>query len=246
MSIFSKYLYFFGTLIALLVFFIIFCPRKDLQIRMIRIGLLVGVIGVLFEVFFFQDYWNPPLLFRFGKFGGIEDFLFGFATGGISTAIYAFLFRKRFHKKNSPHYWIIPTMVGIELLSFFIFFYLCRFNSIYASAIGFLISAVTIVTIRKDLITESIVSAVVTALLLVLVESLLLVFAVGYLRQYYFLYGKMLLLFGYTPITELIWGLSFGAAIGPLYDFASGTVPLSYSIRNIKNVKEANHKIKKK
>lgn len=195
---------------------------------MVKIGLFLGVVGVFSESVFFRDYWNPPLIFRFGPYGGIEDFIFGFAVGGIGTAIYYFTLHKRFRKKNHPHFWIIPTIGIIECLSLFILNYLLRINSIYASSIGLIIPSLIIMLIRKDLIIETILSAIMTAFLLVFVESVLLIFASGYLSHYYFLYRKVPLLFGLAPITELIWGISFGAIVGPLYDFDYGDGPVNF------------------
>ena len=50
-----------------------------------------------------------------------------------------------------------------------------------------------------------------------------------YLEKYFLLHGKVLLIFGTAPITELIWGLSFGAIAGPLYDFKQGTEPVNFN-----------------
>lgn len=237
MDIFSKYLYFFSSLTLLFLFFVIFYLRRDLRSRMLIVGLIVGIFGIFSEIFFFKDYWNPPLIFRFGEFGGIEDFLFGFAFGGIGTSIYDFVLHKRFRKKRHPHYWIIPVLGISELASLFVFFDFMKINSIYASAVGLLIPMFIIIIIRKDLIIETIISAIITAFLLVFLESLFLSFAPDYLRSYYFLYGKVPLIFGYAPITELIWGLSFGSIIGPIYDFYYGNSPVSYAKLKIRKNK---------
>src|SRR3989344_8307415 len=94
-KLFETYLYFWGSLIGLGVFEIIYNSRKDLRRRMLRMGIVVGFAGILSEAVFFQDYWHPPLVLRFGRFGGIEDFFFGFAFGGICVALYDVVFHKR-------------------------------------------------------------------------------------------------------------------------------------------------------
>jgi hypothetical protein len=227
MEFFIKYLYFFGSIIGLLIFIFIYLKREDLRTRMISAGIAVGIIGILSEYMFFQDYWNPPLLLKLGNFGGIEDFLFGLAFGGIGVVIYDVIFHKRLRRSFHPQKWIIPIVILSEVLTVYLFFHLLKINSIYASAIGFVIPVIVIISIRKDLIKETIFSAILAGLLLISVESFILFFTPIYLEKYFLLHGKILLIFGTAPITELIWGMCFGAIAGPLYDFKEGTGPIN-------------------
>lgn len=226
---FIKYLYFFGSAVGCFIFLFIFLKRKDLRSRMIAAGIIVGTIGIFSEFVFFQDYWNPPLIFRFGKFGGIEDFLFGSAFGGIGVVLYDVIFHKKLRKSFHPQVWIAPIVILSQLLSVYLFFYLLGINSIYASAIGFIIPLIAIISFRKDLILEVIFSAILAGLLLISVELFMLLFAPEYLENYFLLHGKTLLIFGVAPITELIWGMCFGALAGPLYDFKEGTRPIRFN-----------------
>lgn len=186
---------------------------------MLKVGIFTGILGVFSEYFFFQDYWIPPLIFKIGKFGGLEDFLFGFVAGGIGTAIYDVVFHKRLRKKNNPHYWIIPLILFSEFLSMLIFSN--HINSIYASAIGYILPAIIIVATRRDLFIETVFSALIVGGMLVFFESILLFFAPNYLPDYFLLHGKVNLI-GLAPITELIWGMAFGALIGTFYEFDLG------------------------
>lgn len=225
MEFFIKYLYFFGSIVGLLIFVLIYLKRKDLRFRMITAGVGVGIVGIFSEYVFFQDYWKPPLLFKLENFGGIEDFFFGLAFGGIGVVVYDVVFHKRLKRKFHPQKWIIPVVIFSEFVSVYLFFHVLKINSIYASAIGFIIPVIIIIFFRKDLLKEIIFSAILAGLLLVSVESFLLLFAPTYLEKYFLLHGEVILIFGNAPITELIWGLSFGALAGPLYDFKEGTKP---------------------
>lgn len=229
MDIFTKYLYFWGSLVALAVFAVIFCLRKDLHRRMVKIGFVVGIAGVLSEAVFFRDYWHPPLLIHFGRFGGVEDFLCGFAMGGIATSLYDTIFHKRLRRKGYPHIWIVPVIVASEMLSILILFYGFGLNSIYASAIGFIVPAIVIAIVRKDLIVEILFSAVLFGALLSFTEMLALIFAPTYLKLYFVLYGKAPLIFGVVPLTEFLWGASFAAIVSPLFDFDYGFVPVGFA-----------------
>lgn len=228
-DLFSKYLYFFGSLVGLGVFSIFYRARKDLRRRMIHAGVAVGVVGIFSEGVFFRDYWNPPMLFRIGRFGGIEDFFFGLAFGGICVCAYDVIFHKRLRRKGYPHYWITLLLIVSEVLSVIL---LSRYmNSIYASAIGFLIPAGTIIAIRRDLIAETLLSALIGGTILASVEMFLLVLAPSYLENYYLLYNKAPLIFGVIPLTEFLWGASFAALVGPWRDFEFGYAPINMSRR---------------
>lgn len=193
---------------------------------MIAIGLGVGTLGFFSESIFFRDYWRPPLLLQVGNFGGIEDFLFGLAAGGIGSVAYDVLFKKRLRSKNNPHHWIVPFVLISEVASVAIFYGALGLNSIYASSIGLLIPSLLVILLRKDLIWETLLSAVLAGATLILIESALLVFAPTYLERYFLLYGSTKLIFGLAPITELIWGMSFGAIVGSVYEFDYGKSPV--------------------
>jgi hypothetical protein len=228
MGLITKYLYLFGSLLGCVIFLFIYLKRKDLGSRMIIAGIIVGIIGIFSEYVFFQDYWNPPLLFKFWVFGGIEDFLFGFAAGGIGVVIYDVIFHKKLRKSNHSQIWIIPIVIFSGLLSVYLFFNFLEINSIYASAIGFIIPVIIIMLFRKDLTKEIIISSILAGAFLISGEVFLLCFMPTYLEQYFLLHGKVLLVFGIAPITELIWGICFGAFVGPIYDFIEGTKPVNF------------------
>jgi hypothetical protein len=223
MELFTKYLYLWGSVSGCIIFLFIYLKRKDLRSRMVSAGFTVGAIGIFSEYVFLKDYWNPPYLFKIGNFGGLEDFLFGLALGGVGVVVYDVIFHKRFRKNFHPQVWIVPIVFLSELVSIYAFNNLLGINSIYASAIGFIIPAVIILLFRKDLLMEIVLSAIVVGVILISIEIFMLYFVPNYLEKYFLLHGKTLLIFQIAPITEFIWGLCFGAIAGSLYDFKDGT-----------------------
>lgn len=226
-ELFTKYLYFWGSLAGLGVLYLFYRARPDLRRRMLRMGLVVGVAGVLSEGVFFKDYWHPPLLFHFGKFGGIEDFFFGLAFGGICVALYDTLLHKRLRRKGHPHYWIMTLLIVSELVAVSIVGPWLDMNSIYSSALGFILPSAVIVAMRRDLIAETLVSALLGGAILAFVEMVFLLLDPTFLQQYYFLYNKAPLILGIVPVTEFAWGAAFAAVVGPLRDFEFGYAPIS-------------------
>ena len=227
---FTKYAYFWGSLAGLGVFTLFYHVRKDLRRRMLRMGIAVGIVGVLSEGVFFRDYWHPPLLFHLGRFGGIEDFFFGIFFGGVCVALYDTVFHKRLRRKGYPHYWIVPLLILSEILCVLI---LGQYvNSIYASAIGFTVPALAVMVWRRDLIMETLLSALLGGAILAFMEMLALLLAPGYLKNYFFLYGRVPMILGVVPFTEFMWGAAFAAIVGPLRDFEFGYAPVSIRSRN--------------
>jgi hypothetical protein len=230
-ELFTKYAYFWGSIGGLGVFAVIYNARKDLRRRMLRMGIAVGLVGILSEGVFFRDYWHPPLLFHIGRFGGIEDFFFGIFFGGVCVAMYDVVFHKRLRRKGYPHYWIVSLLIVSELLSVGI---LTQYmNSIYASAIGFVVPAIAIVLWRKDLIMETVFSALLGGSLLTFMEMLALLLIPNYLKNYFFLYEKVPMFLGIVPLTEFMWGAAFAAIVGPLRDFEFGYAPVHISRRRV-------------
>jgi general stress protein CsbA len=218
----GDYLYFISSLIGLITVIIIFYKNPGLRHEMLISGLSVALAGVLSEYIYFQDYWNPPLVFRFGYLGGIEDLMFGFTAGSLGSVIYNLIFRKVELKKYSQRKWLVTILVVSIVLSIIVFTSVFKLNSIYSTSIGLLIPAIIIVILRKDLLKDMIFSALFCGLLLVLAEGFAIFIFNDYLSKYYLLYNEAPVLFGIFPFTELIWGVSFGALIGPLYEFIEG------------------------
>src|SRR2546430_2531196 len=107
----TKYLYLIGALASLPLFMHAYITRPDLRKRMVIIGILVGVVGVICEKFFFADYCPPPLLFRFGSYGGPEDFIFGFVSGGWGSVVFE-AYTKRHHRRGARRrLWILPMII---------------------------------------------------------------------------------------------------------------------------------------
>jgi hypothetical protein len=222
----DKFLYLLLGTAFIPLFVLIFLWRKDLQRPMLATGTLVGIWGIISEHYFFQDYWLPPLLYRFGTFGGPEDFLFGFTLGGIAAVGYPLFFNLKFKKLQKPSYGTLLLPIIIQVLCF-IAGQRIGINSIYASAIGLAVFALLVWYRRPDLWQSIVVMSLFSALLLIAGESVVLHYAyntytTSVLSQYFFLFGKVPLIFNLAPVTELIWAFAFGAAIGPAYAFTTG------------------------
>jgi hypothetical protein len=183
------------------------------------------------ESFFALDYWRPPLLLPiwYGgyEYGGLADFFFAFALGGIATAAYPVVSGRVAAPPRTyrPRRWLALIFAAATSGSVFVLTQLGSVNSIVSSALGFLLTAAAICVVRRDLIPAALVSAAAAAATLVGIEAAGSLIAPHFLERYWLLYGTPwhVLLVGRVPLTEALWGAEFGLAIGPLYDACVGT-----------------------
>jgi len=142
-----QYAYFLGVMtIGFPVWLLLFLLRPDLRHKMIVFGLIGGIAGPISEFFYLRDYWHPITITGWPI--GIEDVLFGFFAGGIGSVLYEELFGKHFtqrHKRTEHWIFFIFPLIAVFLLTFDKLFPQWRINSIYASAIAFLLTAIVII-----------------------------------------------------------------------------------------------------
>ena len=116
--------YLFGCVLLGLTFLGMFLKRKDLQQEMLVGGMLFLPFAFT-APFYIPEYWKPPYFFGLAApfLPGLEDFLFCFFVGGISSTIYEFLNNRRERslplKKRrvdlTPYFMILGLVMGGEL-----------------------------------------------------------------------------------------------------------------------------------
>jgi hypothetical protein len=91
-----------------------------------------------------------------------------------------------------------------------------------------LATAAVLVTYRRDLWWYALLSALLSAVTLILVDGLVSLLAPTYLALYWYPYDSAnwlsLLVLGRVPVTEAIFAAAFGMAIGPLYPTLANAV----------------------
>jgi hypothetical protein len=222
-SVDYKYAYLIGDLILFLIWILFFVGRKDLRKEIIFVSLLGGFAGLLSEIFYLEDYWRPQLFN--GWIIGFEDFLFGATASGISATIYEGTFGKRLSKiSRFPTVWflkpvplliLVVTVLGISVFGLGI-------SSMQISFTLFLIAFIIIVTLRRDLITNGILSGILMGMMMVICYSILLTLFPELINRFWFVENLCGIYIGLIPIEELVWAFSLGLAAGPYWEFIKG------------------------
>ena|SRR3989338_5259915 len=121
----AYYFYFIWSLIFLAVWLVLFLKRKDLRTEMLLISTWFGSAGLVSEATNIQDWWQPITITRTPV--GLEDFIIGFAIGGVAAVIYEEIYKKKLKKSIKrdsllfdPGFSLL-LLPSLYLLSFFIF-----------------------------------------------------------------------------------------------------------------------------
>jgi hypothetical protein len=234
----QEYTYLFLTLPFLVVWLILYLLRKPTRREQLSFSYVGAIIGPLSEIIYFKDYWLPKsvLFISVGEFPlMVEDVLFGFAIGGIAAVIFEVIFRTRLrklshHSKHVIKSWAIVLVFVITLMLLLTI----GLNSIYASAIAFIVASVPIIFYRHDLLLNAVGSGV--GVMLVMFVSYYILFNLVsntefLMKEQWLIHGTSLdLRFAGIPLTEIAWGFTWGFLAGPLYEF----------LTNKRNVRKSN------
>ena len=224
-----NYLYFIGSLFFLFVWGLFFYLRKDLRKEMFIMSLLILPLGPISEYWYFKDYWQPELLYPW--IINIEDLIFAWSIGGIGAVAYEIFFNKTLSKRRNQTKNSVLMWFFVLTICAFIVGKLLGINSIFASSFAFILCALLILISRKNLWKDILFSGILTALIMFLIYAFFLPQIPTNYWHNWLIYGTKydFLLFGTVPLTELIWGFSWGMAVGALYEFWQG-----YRLKNRK------------
>ncbi len=213
---------------------VIFVFRKDLRSIVVKTGLLGGVIGIMSEYWYFNDYWSPPTILE-RSYLPIEDFIFGFGVTAVGATIYKVLHKLQVKKTQPARKKQTLMLFGEGLLLLLIFNGILGINSILASSVIFILITLQMLFTRKDLSDQAIVTALILPGLAILVYApLFRLFATGYIDSFFLLTNTALglVIFSSIPLTEVVWYFSWGLLAGTIFDYFRGTATSKLALRN--------------
>jgi hypothetical protein len=181
------------------------------------------VIGLLLTPFVILDaltvptYWKPITAFSIPV--GIEGFLFTFFITGIAAVLYEVIFKKRY-KFNKVHISFCIIFAVPALISGFAVYFL-NLNIIYLFILGFAFMAIAELIRRPDLLFNAFVSSLFFCAVYVITFSLWLVLSPDSINWWN---NTMLsgIKIGPVPLEEVLFSLSLGFFVGPLFEYITG------------------------
>lgn len=222
MSIPLEYGYLLGNGVFLALWLIFFFVRKDIRREMLVMSCLIGFLSVVTAYYWWtQDWWHPQTIT--GTKVGVEDFLMGFASGGIMAVIYEVVFKKQLYKRPKQQH-RSGGLTVLFALAFFTswFFWGIGLTSFWASAVAMICSSLLLYYLRKDLFIDSVASGVLMLLLALPFYFSIIFFVPGWINATYNFDHLSGVLVAGIPIEELIFWFLAGLVFGPFYEYWKG------------------------
>ncbi|OHA21798.1 MAG: hypothetical protein A2849_02600 [Candidatus Taylorbacteria bacterium RIFCSPHIGHO2_01_FULL_51_15] len=217
-----QYAYLALGLLYLIFWLILFLSRRDLRREMLISSLLAGFLAIILEPFFLKDYWTPELINGWSV--GIEDFLYGFAIGGIANVLYEEFFKKRFIRKRSERYhW--RFLLILYIVSFSVLLLGREFwglNTMYATLGALGAAFLSIMLFRPDLARDAIWSGILFTMITALVYIPVILSFPDFITSFWHLKNLSGILLGGIPLEEFLWAFMFGLVAGPFYEAWAG------------------------
>lgn len=214
-------MYLLGDTLFFLVWLAIFWYRCDARKEILSVSVLFGIAGLVADFVASIDYWTPPTIT--GTRVGIESFLYGFSIGGIASAIYIAITKRRVVGGNNDAGMRFILSIYVLTAIFLTVFLAFGMDSFYANIVAFLVPTCIMLLQRKDLLFDSLVTGILLTIIGIVITSVLLMLQPTFIQQHWKLDGQwyMRLLFG-IPLGEYIFYLTAGMFIGPFYEYWHG------------------------
>jgi len=214
--------YLWGVLLLVPLWLYSFIKNKGSRIEMIATGTLFGLASIAIEYFYSSiDYWDPPFIFN--NVIHIEDFLYGFIVGGLSSEIFEIVFGQKYiQTKKKGMYILGPIFTIITFLCFVILVDLLGINSIWALIIPPLIVGLITMILRKEFIVPTIVSGILMMIITFLWQKSILLIYPTAIVDYWRLEKMSGCMISGIPLEELLFGFSLGFGASSFYELILG------------------------
>ena len=209
--------------LAYLAFWIaLFLYRPDVRREMFISSTIAGILALVLEPFFRADYWTPELFN--GWTVGVEDFLYGFAIGGIASALYEEVFKKRFiRKKSHTYHWRFVFILYLaSFVSLFVSRQLWGLNTMYATLGALAVAFFLIIFFRLDLVRDSIWTGILFTVITLFAYIPTLILFPDFVSSFWHLQNLSGAMLVGLPFEELLWAFMFGLVAGPFYEVWEG------------------------
>lgn len=213
--------YYTPVLFLFIPWLLFFLIRPDLRKKMIILSITGSVTGPVSQFWYLKDYWQPFKIFT--PEGLFIDILFAAFIFSLTCVIYNLFFKMKSIsiKKVPKTYFIYRSLIGVIILigSLVIFTDIIGVNSIYSSAIGFLILTSIIWFERHDLVKISIIGAIFFMIFTFIGYRIILTIWPNFIQEIWLLKNiSGILIFG-IPLEEFIWFSTWGLVGISLYEW---------------------------
>jgi len=220
MEIPLNFVYLVAIMPMVIIWLVLFFLRKDLRKEIWIISIYMAFLSVVTAHYWWTiDWWQPLTIW--GTRVGIEDFILGFFAGGLMTALYEVIFKKRLYKRKGNFHenrGLVLILLLVLLMSWL--FWGIGLTSFVSSSISMLIVSILMIIKRKDLFFDALGSGV-----LVTIASLPSYYLAMFVNSEW-IDATYPMLSGIRitgiPVEELIFWFIAGFLFGPFYEYWQG------------------------
>jgi hypothetical protein len=213
-----QFAYLAAGIIMLTIWAILFIHRKDLRREMLVMSAIAAPLG-LFDFFAVPLYWQPVTMF--GSLYNIENILYTFSLGGITSVLYSEVARKAPRHMHTWHK-SAALIVGLVTLAVLVFVAVQgTFNPAISLYVALLIGLGVTLYFRKDLVRGTIIGAICFGIVYFVALKLWMTLFPEAVTWFVFEGMPKAYVWG-VPLWELTFGIIFAAYWGNIYEILFG------------------------
>jgi len=222
----EKYLYLYLAGLVCLATFVIWILRPDLRRTIAYAGLAGGIIEVVSEYWYLQDYWAPPSILGFPA---PEDFLYGFGVTALAACAVPFWFRRTYVGSRPRPLRIAGAVLAVAtwVMMMATLTQDSTFVSLWVAATGFAYVGLIACIVRPDLLWVGLAAGLMMGLLSLAGFWLGLNHLIdgnAFLNHVLLHPGSSgdIRILGQVPLDEIVWNVARGFCIAVMYPALAG------------------------
>jgi hypothetical protein len=199
---------------------------------MIWAGIVFAPAAVIAELWHLQDYWSPIYVVQLKigvlRFGGVEDYVFGFTIAGISAGVFEALTLRQglpaLPRISLPAY---LKMVGLGAIGLTLIVAITTFlplRSVHAVIVAIALTALLMFVLRPEVAPRALLTAFAFAgFFWFFYAGIMIPLYPDMIDAFWMPHGNLGIRLVGVPLEEIVWGFSASLFFGPVYRVCSTT-----------------------
>jgi len=220
------------ALLFLLAWTIVYALSPRARTAMIWAGIAFAPAALISELWHLQDYWSPmyvaPLTIGTWRFGGVEDYVFGFALAGIAAGVFETLTLRQglpaLPRMSLPAYIRMAGFGAIGLTLTIALTTFLHLRSVHAATAAITLTALPMLVLRPEVAPRALLAALAFAgCFWFFYAGIMIPLYPGMIDAFWMPHGNVGIRLAGVPIEEVVWGFSASLFSGPVYRVCSTT-----------------------
>ena len=220
------------ALLFLLAWTIVYVLSPRARTAMIWAGIAFAPAALISELWFLQDYWSPiyvaPLAIGTWRFGGVEDYVFGYALAGISAGVFEALTLRQglppVPRISLPAYLKMAGLGAIGLALIVVLAAFLHLRSIHAATVAITLTALLMFVLRPEVAPRALLTALAFAgFFWFFYVGVLMPLYPGMIDAFWMPHGNFGIRLVGVPLEEVVCGFFASLFAGPVYRVCSTT-----------------------